>query len=139
VPRKRASRGFARFLITFCIGIGATLAWQSYGDTAREIIASRYPQLAWLAPQAAVALSPATIVPPISSPDPQELKTILVSLSAMRQRIDQLTASQDQTIRDVTTKLQVAKQEILDKILVPSPQPATPPARKLAPPVAPSR
>jgi hypothetical protein len=134
VPHQRTSGGFARFLITFGIGIGATLAWQSYGDAAREIIAVRYPQLAWLAPQAAVAPSaPATIVPPISSPDPQELKTISSSLAVMRQRIDQLAASQDQITRDIASRLQVAKQEILDKISTPSPQPAAAPARKPAP------
>src|SRR5712671_3025843 len=50
--RKRASRSLARFLITFCIGVAAALAWQSYGDAARQIIASSYPQLGWLAPHA---------------------------------------------------------------------------------------
>jgi hypothetical protein len=29
---KRTSRTLTRFLITFCIGVAATLAWQSYGD-----------------------------------------------------------------------------------------------------------
>jgi len=50
--RKRASRALARFLITFCIGVAATFGWQSYGDAARELIASSYPQLRWFAPQA---------------------------------------------------------------------------------------
>jgi hypothetical protein len=131
---KRTSRGFARFLIAFCIGIAATLAWQSYGDAARDIIVGRYPQLAWLAPQATVAPSaPAMIVPPISSFDLQELKTISSSLATMRQRMDQLAASQDQITRDIAARLQVTKQEILDKISTPSPaaaarKPATQPA-----------
>src|SRR5882762_10222598 len=72
---KRASRALVRFLITFCIGVAATLAWQSYGDAAREMIANSSPQLGWLAPQAAVAqTAPNTIAPTTSSPDPQELK-----------------------------------------------------------------
>src|ERR1700730_1469492 len=50
---RRAPLAFARFLITFCIGVAATLAWQSYGDAAREMIANSSPQLGWLAPQAA--------------------------------------------------------------------------------------
>ena len=50
---KRASRTLARILITFCIGVAATLAWQSYGDAARQMIANSYPQLGWLAPQGA--------------------------------------------------------------------------------------
>ncbi len=32
--RKRASRALSRFLIAFCIGVAATLAWESYGDAA---------------------------------------------------------------------------------------------------------
>src|SRR5260370_15578345 len=50
--RKRASRVFSRLLITFCIGVASTLAWQSYGDAARAMLANSYPQLGWLAPQA---------------------------------------------------------------------------------------
>jgi len=57
-----------RFLIAFCVGIAATLAWQSYGDAARQTIASSHPQLAWLAPEVAVAqTAPAATVPPIAS------------------------------------------------------------------------
>jgi hypothetical protein len=46
LPSKRpslgegASHALARFVITFCIGVAATLAWQFYGDAARERIAS---------------------------------------------------------------------------------------------------
>ena len=32
---KRVSRALSRFLITFCIGVAATLAWQSQGDAVR--------------------------------------------------------------------------------------------------------
>jgi len=39
-------------LIGFCFGIGATLAWQSYGDDARRTIARSHPKLGWLAPAA---------------------------------------------------------------------------------------
>src|SRR5262249_5046676 len=102
----------------------------------KEIIASQYPQLAWLAPQAAATPASNSAVPPTSSPDSQELKAISFSLTAIRQRIDQLAASQDQVTRDIATKLQVAKQEILDRIPVPSPQQTTTPARKPALPSA---
>jgi hypothetical protein len=65
-------------------GVFATLAWQSYGDAAREMIASSYPQLGWLAPPAA---------PDASSPDLQELKAIELKamstdLAAVRQSVD---------------------------------------------------
>ena len=49
----RAARRVTRFLIVLCIGVAATLAWQSYGDVARAMIANASPQLGWLAPEAA--------------------------------------------------------------------------------------
>jgi hypothetical protein len=129
--RNRTSGSFTRYLITFCVGIAATLAWQSYGGAAREIVSERYPLLAWVAPQTPAPPTVAAMAS-ITSVDPQELKTISLDLAAVRQRIDQLAASQDQVTRDVSTQLQQNRQEILDKISVLSPQP-TPP-RKPAPP-----
>ena len=126
-----------RFLITFCVGVFATLAWQSYGDAARERIANSYPQLGWLAlaPEAAVAqTAPATIVPPITSPDQQEFKAMSSDLAALRQRVDQIAAGQDRIARDITVKLQAAEQDILDKLSAPPPQQAAAPARKSVPP-----
>ncbi|HMA75498.1 MAG TPA: hypothetical protein VKP67_29020 [Xanthobacteraceae bacterium] len=120
-----------RFLIMFCVGVAATLAWQSYGDAARQIIANSYPQLGWLAPEAAVAQTvPITAGAATSSSDQQELKAMSLDLAVVSQKIDQLTASQQQMARDFTTKLQAAEQDILDKISVPPPQPAAAPARK---------
>jgi hypothetical protein len=80
----RAWRGLTRFLIAFGIGVVATLAWQSYGDAARGMIAS----FGWLAPAAA---------PDASSPDLQELiaielKAMSTDLAAVRQSVDQLAA-----------------------------------------------
>jgi hypothetical protein len=45
---RRTSRSLARFLVTACIGVAATLAWQSYGGTAKQMIANSNPQLNWL-------------------------------------------------------------------------------------------
>jgi hypothetical protein len=42
-----ASRAFVRFLIAICIGVAATLVWQSYGEETKQIIATRAPQLGW--------------------------------------------------------------------------------------------
>jgi hypothetical protein len=47
-PRWRTSRSLAGFLLTVCVGVAATLAWQSYGDTAKQMIASSAPPLAWV-------------------------------------------------------------------------------------------
>jgi flagellar hook-basal body complex protein FliE len=126
-----------RLLITFFIGVAVTLAWQSYGDATREMIANSYPQLGWLAPQSAVAqTAPDAIAPTTSSLDPQQLKEMSADLAAVRQKVDQLAAQvaagQDQMARDFAAKLQAAEQDIVATISVPPPQPAT--ARKPAPP-----
>ena len=45
--KKRGSRRFARFLVAICIGVAGTLAWQSYGEAIKQIIATRAPELGW--------------------------------------------------------------------------------------------
>src|SRR5712691_5447958 len=129
---KRALRRLARFLIVLCIGVAATLAWQSYGDAAREMIASSSPQLSWLAPQAIAQSAPniaAPTVPAAPSADVQQLQKTSLDLAALRQSLDQIAAGQQQ-MTDGIAKLQAVEQDILNKISVPSPQPATAPARK---------
>jgi hypothetical protein len=141
-PREpvRVGRVLTRSLMTFCIGVVATLAWQSYGDAAREMIARFSPQLAWLAPTSAPV---AQADPAALSPDQEELKAISFGLAGVRQRVDQiaaqLAAGQEQMTGDITNKLNAAEQDILDKISAPPPQSAVAAARKPAPPTPPAR
>jgi hypothetical protein len=136
---KRVSRGFARFLIVFCIGVVATLVWQSYGDAAREMIGKSSPLLRWLAPQTAARTAPdmvAPTVPATPSPDVQQLKAMSLGLAALRQSVEQLAAAQQQ-MTDEIAKLQATEQEILDKVSgPPRPAAAPAPARKSTPPAA---
>jgi hypothetical protein len=44
---KRRSRGFARYLVAVCIGVAAIVAWQSYAEPAKQIIATSAPELGW--------------------------------------------------------------------------------------------
>ena len=44
---RRALRGLTRFVIAACIGVAATLAWQSYGGTAKQMMASWARQQGW--------------------------------------------------------------------------------------------
>ena len=44
---RRRSRGIVRFLVAMAIGVAATLAWQSYGEEAKQIIATKAPELGW--------------------------------------------------------------------------------------------
>src|SRR5262245_10049401 len=134
---KRASRGLARFLIIFCFGVAATLAWQSYGDAGREMIANSYPQLSWLAPQAAPLAQTASDTPApapsaIPSPEQQQIKEMSLAFATMRQSMDQLAASQQQ-IADRIAKLAADQQELLHKASAPPPRPAPAPVRKPLP------
>jgi outer membrane murein-binding lipoprotein Lpp len=48
VMKKRGSRGgFASYLVAICIGVAATLAWQSYGEVPKQIIAAKALELGW--------------------------------------------------------------------------------------------
>jgi hypothetical protein len=155
---KRVSRAIARFLITFWIGVGFTLAWQSYGDGAREMITSSYPQLGWLAPQSKpVAQNAPDMIALVaqtgSSFDRQQrLDAISLDLGAVRQSIDQVVANQEQMARTVDqlatglgrmtyeiTKLQAVEQYVLHKSSEPPARPAPAPAHSpvLRPPQAP--
>jgi len=44
---KRRSRGLASYLVAIGIGVAATLAWQSYGEATKQIIAIETPELGW--------------------------------------------------------------------------------------------
>ena len=45
--KRRRSRGIVRYLVAMGIGVVATLAWQSYGETTKQIIATKAPELGW--------------------------------------------------------------------------------------------
>src|SRR5260370_8752536 len=125
---ERVSGSLTRFLIIFCLGVAAAIAWQSYGDAAREMIANSYPQLSWLAPQAASLAQTASDMPapaPSATPSP-ELKQLSLAFATMRQSVDQLPASHQQ-MADGVAKLPADQQELLQKIPPPPPRPPPPP------------
>jgi hypothetical protein len=108
--RKRALRTVSSLLIAFCIGVAATLAWQSYGDAARAMIANAHPQLGWLAPQGepvtqSVPDAVAVAAPAAPAFDQQQLNAIAIDLDAMRQSIDRIApgivAGQEQMARSI--------------------------------------
>jgi hypothetical protein len=94
---RRAAAGLVRFAIIFCIGIGATLAWQSYGNTARLRAASLSPRLGWLAPTEPSSSTPS------AGASPDQLAALSRSLAAVRQGVDKLAAD--------IAKLQATKQD----------------------------
>jgi hypothetical protein len=67
---KRASLAFAYYLVVLSVGVAATLAWQTYGDAARRLIA-----------------------PAASTSDRQQLNVLSLDLDAVRRSIDGLAVS----------------------------------------------
>ena len=120
-------RPLARVLIPFCVGVAATLTWQSYSDAARQIIAGWSPQLGWLAPQAPVAQ---TIPERIEQIAARIADRIVSNIAATQQQmvrsVDLLTAGQEQMTREVI-KLEAVSQYSSSKDLEPPPRPV--PAR----------
>ena len=126
--KKRGSGGFARYLVGILIGVAATVAWQSYG------VAVRPSALKTLQAAPATQAAPENVAskaPVAPSIDPAEVHQIAMDLTALRQTVAQITASQDQMARKVD-RLQAANQETLVKI----PEPPPPPPIAAAPAVA---
>ena len=147
----RGSRGFFRYLVAILIGVAATLAWQSYGDATKQIIATKAPELGWspeakqmiaswtlgwtkpsapvaqTAPENVAPKAPATV-----SLNPDQLQQITGSLTTLRETVEQLTAGQDQMTR-VIDRLESAVTELIVKMPEPPPQPPAAPARKPTP------
>jgi hypothetical protein len=141
--RSRVLGGLVRFLIIFAVGVSTILAWQSYGDAARAMIASSSPQLGWLAPQTVnvVQITP-DAVPSVATVTPSpELQELTLRLASMRQSLDllaaQVAAGQQQMAMDIA-KLQAQEQEILRKLTVALSRPASAPVHKPAPATTPS-
>jgi hypothetical protein len=146
---RRGSRGFGRYLVAILIGVGATLAWQSYGDAAKQVIATKAPELGW-SPEAkqmiaswtlgwtkppvveSKAATVAQTAPAAPSIDPGQVQQMARDLATQRQIIEQLAAGQDQMTR-VIGRLETAVTELIMKMPEPPPQPPAAPARKPTP------
>jgi hypothetical protein len=134
------------------------LAWQSYGDATKQIIATKAPELGWSpearqmiassiqwlgwtkaspGPETTAAATVAPIAPTAPSLDSAQVQQMMQSLAAVRETIQELAAGQNQMAREID-KLESAVVEILTKMPERSPQPPAAPARKPAPVPPPS-
>jgi len=153
--KRRSSRRFGRYLIAICVGVAGTLAWQSYGQATKQIIATRAPELGW-SPEAKQTIASWTVgwmrppaektapeavasskAPPVPAIDSAQVQQIAQSLAALRETVGQIAASQDQTSREIA-RLESAVAELILKFPEPSAQPPAAPARKPAPVQPPS-
>lgn len=125
---RRTLRTLTRFIIAVLIGIGATLAWQSYGDAARDKVVARVPSLGWL-------LSVSTTKPPAIAatiPDPaQQLEPLAFNLDVVRRSVEQLAAKQEQMAQSIAT-LQAVGDDIIQRM---STTPPSSPSQQQAAPI----
>jgi hypothetical protein len=128
----RMVRSVSRFLAAVLIGVGLTLAGQSYGEQLNDMIMGWAPSLAWLLP----AQSPKkTAEGAVSSDVAQQIKLIAVDLASVRRNMGQLAANQDQfaakqeQMNQSIATLQQVEQDAKQQVLAPpAPKPAHPPA-----------
>jgi hypothetical protein len=97
---------FIRVLATLCVSAAAILAWQSYGDAARQIIASSYSLL---------VSSPRTAPVAYSAPDQRRFDGISVDLDAIRQIVDRIAVTQEQITRNVD-QLTIGQEQMMREI-----------------------
>jgi hypothetical protein len=95
---------FARYLITFSIGVAVALAWQSYGNATREVAALKAISL----DRDAVRQSLDRIATSVATSQEQMTRRI-------ERSIDRLAASQEQTTRQISD-VQTIEQYVLDRI-----------------------
>jgi hypothetical protein len=133
---RRVFRFITKFSIAVLIGVGATLAWQSYREVAGAMLAARAPTLAWVL-SAPTTKSPTTAA---TSTDPtQQLAPLASNLDVLRRSVDLLAAKQDEVTRSITALLAV-EEDVRQKISltltssVPAPQVVVLPPQRPAPP-----
>jgi hypothetical protein len=86
---RRMFRAVARFFFAVLIGVGATLAWQSHGDEAKNLIRISAPAMGWL-------LSDSTPAAATLSDLAQQLKPMSLDIAIVRRGLEQLAANQFQ-------------------------------------------
>ena len=149
VPRRpsigrRILRTLTRFLITVLIGVGGTLAWQSHGDTAKEMAVAYVPTLAQLLPASATPPPAADAAPTDPTQRLEPFASALASnLDVVRRNVEQLAAKQEQLTQDIAA-LQAVDEDIRQKLSsappslpqqaasIPRPKPAQPRAQPSA-------
>jgi hypothetical protein len=131
----RILKSLARFFAAVLIGIGLTLAWQSYGEQAKQFTTTLAPSLAWLLPAENAKTTPEVT---ISSDLMQQMKLIAVDVAIVQRNLgllvagqEQFAAKQDQMSRNITS-LQEVEQETRAQAL-------TPPAARMIRPSPPTR
>lgn len=98
-------RALNRFVVPVLIGVGLTLAWQSYGDEGLEMARSYAPSLAWLLPVPKTKTHPNNQMSAaaIATEVKQQLEPIALKVDVVRHSIVQLTAKIDELAANQVT------------------------------------
>jgi hypothetical protein len=122
---RRVARSVALVLFAALVGVGGTLACQSYRDEITQV----FPPLGWLFPVSTMK-APA---PAVTTADLQEqLKPVAIDLALVRRSIEQLASNQDQLGRkqdqmaQAMAALQAAEQDVSQKVSAPQSLPSAP-------------
>ena len=137
--KRRGSRGSAGYVAAICIAAAAILAWQSYGEATKQIIATSAPKLGWspeakqviagwvqqlgwakplAGPEGAAVRPPApqtvtsTSKGPAPSPDPQQVQQIETDIAAVRQAVERHLSD----MRETVERLAAGQDEIVREI-----------------------
>ena len=154
--KRPPSRGFAGYLLAICIAVAATVAWQSYGQPAKQMIATSAPkigwspeakqmianwvqQLGWTKQSGGAESTPPTVAnlsktPPAPPPDPQQLQQIEEHIAALQQAVARQLGDVRVTVRQLTSGQdqmagQITKLQAADEEIlakIPTPPPKRP-------------
>jgi hypothetical protein len=117
---------FARYFIVFLFGIGLTLAWQSHGDEAMEMVRTEVPSLAWLLPVSTAKPSPdseASAAAPVTSDElVEQLKPLAFELANVQRSVKELSVKVEQFGDKVIQMSQSIVVQSVERKLPPPPQ-----------------
>jgi hypothetical protein len=126
-------------MLAICIGVAAILAWQSYGEAAKQTIATKAPELAWSPqtkqmiagwmqqlgwtkplvveskPAPVTQTAPETVAaktPATPSLDPQQVKQIEADIAAVRQAVERRLADVRATVEQLAASQDQMAREI---------------------------
>ena len=112
---RRPFRTLIRYIVAILIGIGLTLAWQSYGNEGVKLVRSSAPSLAWLLPAPKTKMPADNQMPTaaIATEVKQQLEPIALKVDAVQHSIAQLTAKIDElAANQVTNNVKAVGEEI---------------------------
>jgi hypothetical protein len=128
-----------RYLVAICIGVVAILAWQSYGEAAKQMIATKAPELAWSPqtkqmiagwmqqlgwtkqlvaegkPAPVTQMAPEAVAakaPATPSLDPQQVKQIEADIAAARQAVERHLSDMRAIVEQLATSQEQMAREI---------------------------